>query len=38
MLPNLSLVMEFLGNFFINYVFEKFSGMNTGDGKSYSYQ
>jgi len=24
MLPNLSLVMEFLGNFFTNFIFEKY--------------
>ena len=35
-LPNLSLVMEFLGNFFSNLIFE--IAWSAGDGKSYSYQ
>jgi len=29
MLPNLSLVMEFLGNVFTNFIFEKFRSYET---------
>jgi len=37
MLPNLSLIIEFLGNVFTNFILEKLSRMKPGDGKSYNY-
>jgi len=38
MLPNLSLVMEFLGNVFINFIFEKLLSHETPVMRSCSYQ